>query len=85
MAEPNKGEVRPTDTPTPTPGVPTPEAPYSPVVGRAEFFRSVDRLHAAAEREALGIQQFIGWVLLTFGILAVLLGWAIMSGKGQRR
>lgn len=62
------------------------------ILSQAEFHETLDahaRRQLAAEqvllskikREAIGVRQFIGWVVATFGCLALLLGLAILYSR----
>lgn len=75
-----------TDEPAAEPR-PAPDPNY--ILSQEEFHQTVRGLHAEtvirlearAQREAIGLRQFIGWVLATFGVLAVLLGLAILFSR----
>jgi hypothetical protein len=62
------------------------------ILSQAEFHETLEahaRRQLAAEhvllkkvdRQAIGLRQFIGWVLATFGCLALLLGLAILYSR----
>lgn len=54
----------------------TPPPPPPPPAGidRVEFRRGLNDLHRQVAREGAATRQFIGWLLATIGLLAVLLG-----------
>jgi hypothetical protein len=58
---------------------PAPDPNY--ILGQAEFHQTVGGLLANIRSESIGLRQFIGWVLATFGCLALLLGLAILYSR----
>lgn len=82
MTEPEAAAARPAP-----PAEPPASTDY--ILSQAEFhqtvrglqFETVRNLETCAAREAIGLRQFFGWVLATFGCLALLLGLAILYSR----
>lgn len=51
------------------------------MVGFAEFHQTIGGLEGSIARQGAEVRRFIGWLMVTFGVMAVLLGSAIMKRK----
>lgn len=77
--------------PPPPPGAPPAGAgdegqgPRCPCFERVEFWRGINGVRRSIEEEAANTRAFIGWLVLTFGLLAVIFGFCVMVAPGKAR
>jgi hypothetical protein len=51
---------------------------------RVEFWRGINGVRRSIEEEGANTRAFLGWLVLTFGLVAVIFGFCVMVAPGRR-